>query len=74
MKRKIVDNPFTNVKPRAYYQDPSVAEFSVTVRWSASASGTQNGRSARFEIPSATDFTTVRARLTNEPIKVTFGR
>ena len=74
VKRKIRDNPFTNVKPRADYQDPAVAEFSITVRWSATASGTQNGRSARFEIPNATDFTTVRARLTNDPIKVTFGR
>jgi hypothetical protein len=74
LKRRIVDNPFTNVKPRTDYQDPAVAEFSITVRWTATASGSQNGRSARFEIPNATDFTTVRARLTNDPIKVVFGR
>ena len=74
LKRRIVGNPFSNVEPRTDYQDPSIAEFSITVRWTATASGTQNGRSARFQIPNATDFTTVRARLTNDPIKVVFGR
>ena len=74
VKRKIDGDAFDNAKPRPDYQDPSVAEFSVTVRWSATASGTQNGRSARFEVSSASDFTTVRARMTNDPIKVVFGR
>ncbi|HZA72834.1 MAG TPA: hypothetical protein VE476_07955, partial [Propionibacteriaceae bacterium] len=74
LRRRIVGNPFSNVEPQTDYQDPSIAEFSITVRWTASASGTQNGQSARFEIPNATDFTTVRARLTNDPIKVIFGR
>jgi hypothetical protein len=74
VRRRIVGNPFSNVEPRTDNQDPSIAEFSITVRWTATASGTQNGQSARFQIPSATDFTTVRARLTNDPIKVVFGR
>ena len=74
LRRRIVGNPFSNVEPRTDYQDPSIAEFSITVRWTATASGTQNGQSARFQIPSATDFTSVRARLTNDPIKVVFGR
>ncbi len=74
VKRRIVGNAFTNVKPRTDYQDPSVAQFSITVRWRATASGTQNGQNARFEIPNATDFTTVRVRMTNDPLKVVFGR
>jgi hypothetical protein len=74
LRRRIVGNPFSNVEPRTDDQDPSIAEFSITVRWAATASGTQDGQSARFQIPSATDFTSVRARLTNDPIKVVFGR
>ena len=41
LKRRIVGNPFSNVEPRTDYQDPSIAEFSITVRWTATASGTQ---------------------------------
>lgn len=74
LRRKITEDPFANAEPRADYQDPAIAEFSITVRWTVTARGTQNGRSTRFEIPSATDFTTVRARLTNDPLKVVFGR
>jgi hypothetical protein len=74
LRRKVTEDPFTNVEPRMDYQDPSIAEFSITVRWSATASGTEGGQRASFEIPSVTDFTTVRARLTNDPVKVTFGR
>jgi hypothetical protein len=74
IRRRILEDPFSNVEPRLDYRDPAIAEFNFTVRWSATASGTQSGRRARFEIPSASDFTTVRARLTNEPIKVVFGR
>ena len=74
VRRRIIGNPFSNVEPRSDFQDPAIAEFSITVRWSAKASGTQNGQRASFEIASATDFTRVRARLTNDPIKVVFGR
>ena len=74
VRRRIIGNPFSNVEPRTDFQDPAIAEFSITVRWSATASGTQNGQRARFTISSATDFTQVRARLTNDPIKVVFGR
>ena len=74
IRRKIAEDPFSNVKPRIDFQDPSIAEFNLTVRWEATASGTQSGQRSRFSIDNATDFTTVRARLTNDPIKVVFGR
>lgn len=74
LKRKITEDPFTNVEPRLDYQDPAVAEFSITVRWEATASGTQSGRRSSFTIDNATDFTTVRGRLTGKDIKVLFGR
>ena len=74
VRRRIIGNPFADVEPRTDFQDPAVAEFSITVRWSAKASGSQNGQRASFSIDSATDFTRARARLTNDPVKVVFGR
>lgn len=74
LRRKILEDPFTNVEPRLDYQDPAVAEFSVTVRWEAKASGTQSGSRTTFAIDDARDFTTVRARLTGKEVKVVFGR
>lgn len=72
IKRKILEDPLANVEPRLDYADPSVGEFSFTVRWEATLRGTDNGRTGRLTVTPTSDFVTVRARLTNDPIKVTF--
>jgi hypothetical protein len=73
LRRKITEDPFINVEPRLDYQDPAVAEFSVTVRWEVRASGTINGQRAKFE-DTFSNYTSVRGRLTGKDIKVVFGR
>ena len=73
IKRTLEKDPWSNAEPRLDYQDPAVAEVSVSVTWSATAKGRQNGRTTTFEA-NGYEYVTARANITEDPLKVQFGR
>lgn len=72
MRWELVEDPWESVKPRLDYQNPAVAEASVTARIRGTVEGTQNGQRTKFKTLSTSEFFTVRGNLIKEPIKVTF--
>jgi hypothetical protein len=73
IKRTMEGDPWSNAEPRLNHQDPGVAEVSVSVTWSATAKGSEDGRSATFEA-NGYEYVTARAKVTDDPLKVVFGR
>ena len=74
IKRTLEKDPWSNAEPRLDYQNPAIVEVSVSVTWSATARGRQNGRSATFETSNVYEYVTARATVTDDPLKVVFGR
>ena len=72
IKRKIDGDPWNNAKPKLSFSDPGIAEVGVSVTWSATAKGRENGRNATFTADGY-EYVTARAKITEQPLKVTFG-
>ena len=73
IKRTIEADPWSNAEPKLDYQDPAIAEVSVTIDWSATAKGRENGRTATFTADGY-DYVTLRAKITEDPLKPVFNR
>jgi hypothetical protein len=73
IKRTLETNPWSNAEPKLDFQDPAVAEVSVTVDWSATAKGREDGRSGTYTAEGY-DYVTARANITEDPLKVAFSR
>ena len=73
IKRTIEKDPWSNAEPKLDFQDPAVAEVSVTVDWSVTAKGSEDGRSGDYSADGY-DYVTVRAKITEDPLKPVFSR
>ena len=74
IKRTIEKDPWSNAEPRLDYSDPAIAEVSVSVTWSATIKGRQNGQTETFTTGSRYEYVTARAKVTEDPLKVVFSR
>jgi hypothetical protein len=73
IKRTIDGDPWSNAEPKLNYQDPAVAEVGISIDWSATAKGREDGRSATFTADGY-DYVTVKAKITEDPLKPVFTR
>ena len=73
IKRTIDGDPWSNAEPKLNYQDPAIAEVGISIDWSATAKGREDGRSATFEADGY-DYVTVKAKITEDPLKPVFTR
>jgi hypothetical protein len=55
------------------YQDPAIAEVGISIDWSATAKGREDGQSATFAADGY-DYVTVKAKITEGPLKPVFTR
>jgi hypothetical protein len=72
IKRTVDGDPWSNAEPKLNYSDPAIAEVSVSVNWSATAKGRENGQTSTFTAKGY-DYVTVRAKITETPLKPVFG-
>jgi hypothetical protein len=72
IKRTVQNDPWSNAKPKLNYQDPAIAELSVSVNWSATIKGRQYGRSGTFTA-NGYEYITARVKITEDPLKVVFS-
>jgi hypothetical protein len=73
IKRTIDGDPWSNAEPKLNFQDPGIAEVSVSIDWSATAKGHEDGRSATFSADGY-DYVTAKAAITDDPLKPVFSR
>jgi hypothetical protein len=72
IKRTIDTDPWSNAEPKLDYSDPAIAEVSVTVDWSITAKGREDGRTGTYTADGY-DYVTVRANITKNPLKPAFS-
>jgi hypothetical protein len=73
IKRTIDGDPWSNATPKLSFSDPAIAEVSVSIKWSATAKGRENGQNQTFSADGY-DYVTAKARITVEPLKPLFSR
>lgn len=72
IKRTVEKDPWSNAEPKLDYQDPAIAEVSVSIDWSVTEKGREDGRSGTYTADGY-DYVTVQANITENPLKVTFS-
>nr|MBA3528387.1 hypothetical protein [Propionibacteriaceae bacterium] len=71
---KLLEDPFANLKPRLDYQNPAIAEASVSMTVTFTAEGTSYGEKTRFGPQRVYSFAKVSADMTREPVKAILSR
>ena len=73
IKRTIDGDPWSNAEPKLSFSDPGIAEVGVSVTWSATAKGREDGRASTFTA-NGYDYVTAKAKITGQPLKPVFSR
>jgi hypothetical protein len=69
---KLTGDPWANLKPRLDYQNPAIAEASMSATFEVTARGTQDGQPARFGPQKVYEFVQMQGDVTKSPVKVAF--